>query len=169
MTTAGRVAPVAKSPAGASWTMVNLASGLWRHVSGIQVISKLEVVPYPDDETVSGPQWHVSVTRAGKRGIVRPYQSDVDLALADFDMVGAEEDNHEPGMARHFWMPVDPAHRVDCQCKADEDLIVEPDGHTWTNPKSGEGLCRGCEQELLFARKGLPPRPCPIHSKGVAL
>lgn len=26
--------------------------------------------------------------------------------------------NHEPGNAKHFWCPVDPSRRVDCECKS---------------------------------------------------
>jgi hypothetical protein len=58
--------------------------------------------------------------------------------------------------ARHFWLPCDPAHRVDCQCKTDEKNIVEPDGYTWTTPVD-DSQCRGCEFQ------GMTGKICPIH------
>lgn len=130
-----------------------LSVSRWRY-GRILVISALEDAEYPDGNG-RGPQWHLSVSRSG----VRPSAADVRRAQRAFRMVGTEEDNHHPGNARHFWLPVDPAHRVTCQCKDDEDVIRETDGYTWTNPRpeSGEG-CRGCEFERL---KG---KPCPIHS-----
>lgn len=53
--------------------------------------------------------------------------------LRDFDMVGAEEDNHQPGIARNFWRLCDAAPDApsQCECKSDETTIVETDGFTW--------------------------------------
>lgn len=116
------------------------------------VISALEEAELPDG-TGAGPQWHVSVSRAGKR----PGPNDVQAAQRAFDMRKAEEDNHHPGVARHFWLPVDPAHRVDCECKESEVLVTEPDGYRWTNPRQGAGPCRGCELSRLVGQ------PCPLH------
>lgn len=44
----------------------------------------------------------------------------------------AEEDNHFPGMTRtFFWVEgVDP--ELQCECKTDESVIVEPGGYTWS-------------------------------------
>lgn len=126
-----------------------LAFSAWQRRTAC-VISGLENAELPDRSGL-GPQWHISVSRFGRR----PTAKDVDVALRGFDLVGAEEDNHHPGGARHFWLPVDPAHRVDCECKSDEKLIVEPDGYRWTNPT--EGLCRGCEFGELTGK------PCLLH------
>lgn len=101
----------------------------------------------------AGPQWHISVSRIpGHRASAR----EVGIALRAFGMSGAEEDNHHPGVARHYWLPVDPAFRVGCECKVEEVTIVEPDGYSWTNPREGSE-CRGCEYEVKFGR------PCPFH------
>lgn len=79
-------------------------------------------------------------------------------ALRAFGMVAAEQDNHHPGNACHFWMPLDPSKRVDCECKNDEVVVTDKDGYQWTNPHDA-AECRGCD----FAR--LPTgKPCPIHS-----
>jgi hypothetical protein len=98
----------------------------------------------------------VSISNHGKRA----KQKQIRRALRAFGMVGAEQDNHHPGNVRSFWRPLDPERRVDCQCKVDEQIIVEPDGYTWTNPVDGD--CRGCELEQLMGR------PCPLHPNGEA-
>ncbi len=123
---------------------------IWQR-GDVRVISALEVAEYPDGSG-RGPQWHVSISRGGQR----PRPRDVKRALRAFGLVGAEEDNHHPGNARHFWRPLDATKRVDCECKATEDTIVEPDGYRWTNPQD-PAECRGCE----FRRMG--GGPCPIH------
>jgi len=120
----------------------------------LRVISTLTLAELPDGSKEIGPQWHISITDAGKR----PKPKQVRRALRAFDMVGAEEDNHHPGNARHFWMPVDSARRVDCECKADEVTIVEPDGYRYTNPHD-PAECRGCEFQRLTGK------PCPLHAE----
>jgi hypothetical protein len=84
--------------------------------------------------------------------------TDVDLQRVkrDFGIVGAEEDNHEPGAVRSLWLPCDPKHRVDCECKATEVQVVDARGHRWSNAPEAE-LCRGCQLEALVGR------PCPLH------
>lgn len=120
------------------------------------VLSSLDDAELPDRSGI-GLQWHISISRIGRGGATtRPHWNDVRAALRAFRMARAEEDNHEPGNARHFWMPLDPAHRVDCECKTDEQVIVEPDGHRWTNPI--DGPCRGCTSAPITGR------PCPLHA-----
>lgn len=124
----------------------------------VRVISELCNAELPGGGV--GPTWHMSVTRLGKR----PRPRDVEKALEAFDMLDAEEDNHHPGNARHFFLPVDPAARGICECKTTEDTIVDPDGYTWTNPKPSdpEG-CRGCELVRLIGKGA-----CPIHRESRA-
>lgn len=139
--------------AGAWKSVGTLAASAWsRTSSGVFVISSLQMAELPSGKG-TGPQWHVSVSRLGKR----PRDIDVRAALRAFGLVGAEEDNHHPGIARQFWLPVDPRHRVDCECKAEEEVVVEADGYRWTNPRPGEGPCRGCE---LARAKGTT---CSLH------
>ncbi len=128
-----------------------LAIRVWRR-GGLLVISTLELAEAPRDETRTIPTWHISVTENGER----PSAHGLAKALRAFGMEGAEEDNHHPGKARNFWLAVDPAERVTCQCKETEDVRREPGGYEWTNPKE-ELDCRGCELELITGAK------CPIH------
>lgn len=127
--------------------------------SGVTVISTRVMAQYPRGVGI-GPQDHVSVSRRLRRAP----EADVQRALLAFGMVGAEEDNHHPGIARHFWRPVDPAHRVACECKATEQVIRDPrDGYEWTNPTtaSGEG-CRGCWYAATLGKYTGRDR-CPVH------
>lgn len=115
------------------------------------VISSLVDAKAPDATEDIIPQWHISVTERGKR----PSERVLRRALRAFGMSDAEEDNHHPGNARHFWLPVDPARRTGCECKVTETTEREPDGYTWTNPT--DGPCRGCELERALGK------PCPLH------
>lgn len=125
--------------------------------SGVRVLSALEQAELPDGAGI-GPQWHISISRYPARADKR----DVSRVLRDFGMIGAEQDNHEPGAAKHFWLPVDAEHRVDCECKQSEVLVEEPDGHVWSNPLE-RGACRGCAYERAFGKA------CPLHAGSVAL
>lgn len=152
-----------KRPRSSEWTEVRCpptAEGIARSawVSGpVFVISTLIECDLPDGAGV-GLTWHLSLTRKGKRA--RP--TDARRVLRAFDLVGVEEDNHHPGQARQFFQPVDPAHRVSCECKTSEEQIVEPDGFRWSNPRPGQGACRGCELEDVMGV------PCRLHAKGAA-
>lgn len=150
--------PEAKRPKSREWRLshkVKTIRGFAQaYTKGkLLALSECTIAVYPDSEGV-GPQWLVSFSVGGKKRIDG---KELRRALANFDMADAEEDNHHPGVARHFWKPVDPAHRVECQCKSDETLVVDSDGYTWSNAR--EGLCRGCEYEALIGK------PCPIHKR----
>jgi len=105
----------------------------------------------PDGSGDVIPQWLVSVTKRGKR----PTDAEVERALEAFDMTEAEEDNHGPGNSRSFFLVVDPARRVDCECKVDEAVVTETDGYKWSTPK--DGACSGCEYV------GITGKACPVH------
>lgn len=143
--------PPAKTPSDRRWKYEGMCGDAQSWKKGrVRALTECTVMEYPDGDG-KGPTWLVSFSLDGERLSGRP----LDRALSDFGMSDAEEDNHHPGVARHFFMPVDPAHRVDCECKSDETIIVEADGYTWSNSK--DGPCRGCELERLSGMK------CPIH------
>jgi hypothetical protein len=127
-----------------------ISSSAWRSRS-VCVVSSLQEAEAPDGRGDVILQWLVTISDSGKR----PGPKHVRRALRAFGMLGADLDNHHPGNAQHFWMPVDPARRVACECKTDETLIRDPDGYAWTNPV--DGPCRGCEIAPIVGR------PCPIH------
>jgi hypothetical protein len=149
-------APTIKRPP-SRWTRVaghpaHLAEGIetWNH-SGFVVTSQLAGMEAPDGSHDVIPTWLVVVSRRGRRAT----NDEAKRALTAFDMDLALEDNHHPGVGRAFFLPVDPARRRDCECKAGEALVTEPDGFQWSNDVAGP--CRGCEYRRSF---GLP---CPIH------
>jgi len=129
-----------------------ISASAWQR-GPITVISALNLAEPPDGVGEPIEQWLISISDAGRR----PKPHHLRKALRAFGMTQAENDTHHPGNAVHYWMAVDPARRVSCQCKTDEDIIREPGGYTWTNPRAGEGACRGCEIAPLTGR------PCPIH------
>lgn len=131
-----------------------VAAESWRHRSGISVFSTVAMALLPDGSGEVGLQWHLSFSRRGHR----PGKRDVVRVRTVFGMKEAEEDNHHPGVARHLWLVVDPARRVDCECKATEVTVVERDGYAWQN--ATDGPCRGCAFERMSGR------PCPIHGGG---
>jgi hypothetical protein len=76
-------------------------------------------------------QWLISVGLRG--GQARPNDDELARALKDFGMGKAEEDNHEPGVSRKFFLLCDlPAGSApQCECKETEETVVESDGVAW--------------------------------------
>lgn len=136
-----------------------IAYSCW-YRSGVMAVSALELAEAPDGKGDTIHQWHISFSGRGRRS------TDVECrqALVSFGMLSAEEDNHHPGGgARHFWLPIDPARRVECECKSDEKVIVEPDGYRSTTP--ADGPCSGCELAAIKRTMGVA-EPCPLHPEG---
>jgi len=96
-------------------------------------LSTLDEMELPDGSGRTGPTWLVSISRRGTR---RPTDEECRRVLSAFGLAGAAEDNHENGIARKFWMPVDPAERRACECKETEEQVVEPDGYTWSRKRA---------------------------------
>lgn len=118
----------------------------------MRVISELGMMDLPGTKLI-GPTWHVSL---GIAGGARASDAQLLHVRRAFGMLDAEEDNHHPGRARHLMMPVDPQHRVACECKTDEDQVVDPDGYRWSNAVGD--TCRGCLMQVQLGR------PCPLHA-----
>lgn len=85
---------------------------------------------------VVGPQIHVSVAVKGHAR--RASDEEMALVRRDFDVEDGEEDNHSPGKARHLFLPLHLPRGTTglCECKADEETIVEPDGYVWQKPRA---------------------------------
>lgn len=152
----------ARPKRGAGWSEVpsqlqpdtnTLASSWWMR-NGVSVGSALVIAKYPSGDGI-GPQRHLSMSGGARGGGLS--RAERRTVLRDFGALGWEEDNHHPGIARHFWQPLDAKERVACECKTDETIVQGPDGYQWTNPT--DGSCRGCEYERDI---GLP---CPLHAK----
>lgn len=80
---------------------------------------------------------HVSVSVDPRIGD-RPVDKIMGAVREDFDMVDAEEDNHQPGRIRNLFLPLHLARGTVgvCDCKSDETTVVEPDGFTWSRSKA---------------------------------
>lgn len=135
-----------------------IAEGFSAARGSLVILSTIDVAELPDGSGDVGPQWHLSVS-LGKGAKRRATDDECERVLRDFGLEGAEEDNHTPGLARHFWMPVDPARRVECECKTVDVVHVEPDGFRWSNPRDATPEnCHAC----LAVRGGLATS-CPLH------
>lgn len=97
------------------------------------VLSSAVVAKYHE---VTGPQNHVSVSIYGGHTPTKRRATDEEISLVrrEFDMDDAEEDNHSPGVARHLFLPLHlPRGTVGiCECKDDEEQVVEADGYRWS-------------------------------------
>lgn len=141
------------------WALPAGASA-WRSHDGLYVISALDSMVYPTGRG-HGPTWLVTVSLDASRHPARPSNTDVARVAEAFGLTDWDEDNHMPGIARALFCPVDPAHRVACECKATELVHVDPDGYRWTTPATGP--CSGCDHQAMAARWG-GHRPCPVHA-----
>lgn len=135
----------------------------------MQVISTLAMMKLPRGDG-TGLTWLVSasVERAATREETkrlpngtfvrrvkdRPSDRDMSRVRRAFGMEEAEEDNHEPGVARKLFLVVDQAGRASCECKEGDTVVVEPNGQTWS---SDPECCGGCQMEPLTGK------PCTVH------
>lgn len=97
------------------------------HESGLAVISAVETMSDED----KGPEYHISISKQiYGYGSQRCTSNEANWVLRQFDLDGAEEDNHVPyGNVRNFWRPVaNNLVGMECKCKAEEPAIVEDKG-----------------------------------------
>ncbi len=81
-------------------------------------------------------QWLLAISAGGWRAT----DEECARVLRDFDMEGAEEDNHFPGRVRSFFRLCDtrPGDPSQCECKETEETVVEPDGFRWQRERGQE-------------------------------
>jgi hypothetical protein len=114
----------------------------WRR-GRLLILSSVEMM---DFRGALRPQWLVSVSARGRGPAsevqrhperFRASDADVVAVLRDFDMERAEEDNHQPGCARMFFLLCDarPDDPQQCECKETEEVVVESDGFTWSRER----------------------------------
>jgi len=101
---------------------------------GLRVLSQLDRMEAPDSSGDVLPTWLVSVSR---RRASMPSDADMARVRSDFDMEEGDEDNHESGNARKLFLVVDPARRVECECKTDETVVTREDGYRYSVKKGG--------------------------------
>lgn len=109
------------------------ATARWVHLDGSVACSSV-------DDCGEGPEYHVSLSRGNRRLSVHDAK-DILLGFeTPFKFEQWDEDNHLPGIARHYWCPVDPDRRRPCDCKAFEEPIEEGDYIWRKDPHAAENV-----------------------------
>lgn len=156
----GRATDDRLAQAGLSRDKTSLWAGFYHRGQRLMCISEISMrVELPGADGEFGPTWLISTVRRAGQIRRRCTTRQLDFVRAAFGAQEAEEDNHQPGMTRCLFLPVDPAYRNVCECKTNEVQITESGGYVWS--QSAE-RCRGCD---LSMRLGLADvdRRCPLH------
>lgn len=98
----------------------------------VVVFSTVAKMTAPDSSGDILPTWLVSVSEFGK---TMPSDATMRRVRRAFGMERAEEDNHEPGLARKLFLVVDAARRVECECKTTEIVVEREDGYRYSQPR----------------------------------
>lgn len=108
---------------------LSIAVTAWIHANGFLVLSAVEKASDPDGID-RGPEYHLSFSKDVGGRKVRVDSIEAKWLLEQFDLHGAEEDNHVPhGIVRNFWRPVrDDMVGLECACKDEEPVIRENKG-----------------------------------------
>jgi len=109
-----------------SWSHEGDIIHAWRNGTILALSSRHAAVESHKSKLVV-PSFQLSISDRGRR----PSDEVIRGVLADFDLEGAEEDNHSPGVARHFWLDEGRSVQPECECKKTEEIVVEPDGYQW--------------------------------------
>lgn len=110
-----------RAPTG-SWTLIDINQNYTAYQRG-QFCALSSLVNVYDEHQPAHWEWLVSFSKVGN---ARLSNAEIKECLRDFGAEDFMEDNHEPGVARKFWLAVEEKYRVPCPCQ-DEKLIVEGD------------------------------------------
>ncbi|KKM86853.1 hypothetical protein LCGC14_1274790 [marine sediment metagenome] len=130
--------PYPKTPTASTWRRFPAPVDLARQKvlayrrGSVVVFSQVAPMKAPDGSDDVLPTWLVSVSQRDRS---MPTDETMEIVRRAFGMLTAEEDNHLSGISRDLFMVVDPARRVDCECKEDEITIERPDGYRYTQPR----------------------------------
>lgn len=124
-----------KKPKGTGWIEISVPDAVlslgypaqaWQHDSGLSVISAVDAALDSDNAKEREPHYHISISKYPQRCDSK----EAKWVLRQFDLEGAEEDNHVPhGIVRNFFRPVaDNLVGMECPCKKDEPAIKESKG-----------------------------------------
>jgi hypothetical protein len=104
------------------WTMLGVTP-CWTQWQKGYYCALSSLVNVYDEHQPAHWEWLISFSNQGRK---RLSNQEIAICLKDFGAEGFVEDNHEPGVARKFWMAVKEKYRVPCPCQ-DEMVIVEGD------------------------------------------
>lgn len=124
--------PVERRKPSASWSM-GLVTPEWTQWQCGHMCALSSVVNVYDEHQPAHWEWLLSFSNMGKK---RLSNQDIAICLRDFGAEAFMEDNHEPGVARKFWLAVEEKYRVPCPCQ-DEEVIVEGD-YKYSVKKGGD-------------------------------
>lgn len=112
--------PQRKIPEGFGWNFIEINEN-WTAWQKGNVCALSSVIQVEDEHLPLHWEWLVSFSNMGKKVLSN---DELKQPLKDFGAEEFEEDNHEKGIARKFFMAVEPRFRKPCPCK-DEILITE--------------------------------------------
>lgn len=120
-------------PDGGGWTFKQFWKGdsmVW--IKTNNRITAISSVVWVNDEHEPEMHWEWLVSFSVV-GYTRVSNKDLKWILRDWKMEQFEEDNHESGIARKFWLAVDERFRKPCPCK---DEIIKSEGeYEWSEKK----------------------------------
>lgn len=116
------IEPVERRKPSASWSLGQVEQD-WTQWQCGHMSALSSVVNVYDEHQPAHWEWLISFSNMGKK---RLSNEEIKICLRDFGAEDFMEDNHEPGIARKFWLAVDEKYRVPCPCQ-DESVIVEGD------------------------------------------
>lgn len=114
------LAPVPRKKPGEGWHIGIVTADYTQWQKG-HLCALSSVVMIEDEHQPAHWEWIISFSKMGR---ARLTNEEIKICLKAFGAEDFEEDNHEPGIARKFWLAVDPQFRKPCPCK-DEEVITE--------------------------------------------
>lgn len=136
----------------------------WKSADGLLVTSELAHTELPGSGGKYGPTWVLAVSRREGQGVgrgVRATRADLLTMVERFALDGWDEDNHESGITRTVFVPCDEQYRRACECKTNEQRIIEADGYEWSY--AADKPCSMCWLRGMRQLRGLPEAECPFH------
>lgn len=115
------------------WTVMGIYPQYTAYQQG-RFCALSSLVDVYDDHQPAHWEWLISFSNMGN---ARLSNAEIQKCLKDFNALDFMEDNHEPGVARKFWLAVEEKYRVPCPCQ-NEHVIVE--GDYKYSVKKGAGL-----------------------------
>lgn len=114
--------PDAKRPKIPLWEFIGAsdAGNQYRHIK-TKAIAISAAVEVQEDHLPRHWCWLLTLSGRNRRVLS---DAEVKRYQLNFGMQEAEEDNHEAGFVRKFWLPVDPQYRIPCPCKDEEQIKI---------------------------------------------
>lgn len=111
-----------KHPKAEGWRMITINPDFTAWQKG-KYCALSSLVNVHDEHLPAHDEWLISFSIMGKE---RCSNKDIAMLIREWEADNFEEDNHEAGIARKFWLAVDQKYRIPCPCK-DEKVITEGD------------------------------------------